>query len=69
MIEIFQCLGLEFQRFDDGNLAGVVLVTGSPRYLHLLDGDHLTRRGVEGEIHLAVSTLADKLATNPTEYG
>lgn len=69
VIKIFQGLRLQLQRFDDRDLAGIVFVARGSRHLDLLDGNHLTGRSVESQVYFAVSTLADKLTTNPAENG
>jgi hypothetical protein len=48
-------------------LAGIVLVAGSAGYLDLLDGNHLTRRCVQGEVNAAIRPFSNQLTPYPFE--
>jgi len=69
MIEVLQRLALELQGIHYGHLTRVILVACSTRDLDLLDGNHFTGSGIEGEINAAKVAFSDEFATNPLEYG
>ena len=67
MIQVFQSLALQFQRFHNCHLTTVVPVALCPRNLDLFDGDHFAGGGVQRNVHLTVCALANELSSDPFE--
>ena len=67
MIKVLERLTLQLQRLHDRSLPAVISVAGSARHFNLLDRNHFSGRGVQGQVHLAIGTLTDKLTTDPAE--
>ncbi len=69
MVEVFERFDLGFERGHDALLARIFAIAGGAGQLDLLDSDHLTRGGVQGEVDPTVRALADQVTFDPLENG
>lgn len=67
MVKVLESLTLHLQRLNDSRLSTVTHIAGSLRKFNLLDCNHLTRRGIEGQVYASIRALADQFTTNPLE--
>ena len=67
VVKVLEGLALHLQSLNDSRLPAVTHIARCLGKFNLLDCDHLTRRGIEGQVYASVRALANQFTTNPLE--